>query len=83
MLRHPEASDKKRSDACGKKKSCPDKKDEFHSLSAATHGVPIPRSILATKVENAIRPSLDDALANLSNGRSRLFHHQPLTKHWI
>ena len=29
---------------------------------------------------DAMRPSLDGALANLSTGSSRLFHYQPMTK---
>ena len=31
-------------------------------------------------VEDAMRSSLDDALANPSTGSSRLFHYQPMTK---
>ena len=31
-------------------------------------------------VEDATRPSLNDALANPSTGSSCLFHHQPMTE---
>ena len=48
MQRLPEASDKKRGDACVKKRSRPDKMEEAHSLSAATSGVTTPRSFLLT-----------------------------------
>ena len=42
MQKLPEASDRNRGDACAKKRDCPDKKEESHSLSAATSGVTTP-----------------------------------------
>ena len=76
MQKLPETSDGKRGDACAKKRDRPDKKEESHSLSAVTSGVTKPCSL----VEDAMRLSLDDALANPSTGSSRLFHYQPMTK---
>ena len=43
------------------------------SLSAVTSGVTAPKDFLLV-VEGAMRPSLDDALANLSSNSRRLFY---------
>ena len=73
MQKLPEVPDKKRGDACAKKKNHPVKKKESRSLSAVTSGVATPKSFLLVG-EGAMRPSLDDALANLSLCNSRLFY---------
>ena len=54
-------------------------KEESHSLSAATSGVPTLRSFMLTS-EGRLRPYLDAALVNPSTGSSRLFHYAPMTK---
>ena len=48
MQKLPEASDKNRGDACTKKRGPSHQKEKSHSLSAATSGVPTPRSFLLT-----------------------------------
>ena len=48
-------------------------KKESRSLSAVTNAVRTPKSFLIL-VEDAMRPFLDDALANLSTRSSRLFY---------
>ena len=48
-------------------------------LSAVTSGVTTPKPFLLL-VEGAIRPSLDDTLANLSTSSSHLFYQQRTTK---
>ena len=71
MQKLPEASDKKRGGTCAKK--------EARSLLTATSGVTTPKSILLL-VEGTIRPSLDDALANLFTSSSSFFYQRPTTK---
>ena len=78
MQKLPEAFDRKRGDACAKKEPSRQKK-ETCSLSAVTSGVTTPKSFLLL-VEGAMRPSLADALANLSMNSSRLFYQRPATK---
>ena len=46
MQKLPEASDRKRGDACAKKRDHSDKKEESPSFSAAPSRVPTPRSFL-------------------------------------
>ena len=48
-------------------------KNESRSLSPVTSGVTTPKSFLLV-LEGAMRPSVDDALANLSTSSSRLFY---------
>ena len=69
-----EAPDRKRGDACAKKKELSrHKKKNFVPLSAVTGRVTTPKSFLLV-VKGAMRPSLDDTLANLSTHSSHLFH---------
>ena len=67
-----EAPDRKRGDACAKKEETSRQKKESRPLSAVTSVVTTPKSFLLL-VEGALRPSLDDALANFSTSCSRLF----------
>ena len=78
MQKIPEAPTRKRGDACAKKEPSRQKK-EASSLSAVTSGVTTSKSFLLL-VEGAMRPPLDDALANLSTSGSRLFYQRPTTK---
>ena len=48
------------------------RKEKDRSLSTVTSGVTTSKSFLLL-VEGSMRPSLDDALANLSTSSSRLF----------
>ena len=66
MQKLPEAHDRKRRNACAKEK-------KSSSLSAVTSGMTTPKSSLLV-VEGAMRPSLDDALANLSTSSSHLLY---------
>ena len=65
-----EAPDRKRGDTCAKKEPSRQKK-EACALSAVTSGVMTPKYFLLL-VEGAMRPSLDDVLANLSTNSSCL-----------
>ena len=78
MQKLPKASDRKRGDACSKKEHSRRKK-ESRSLSAVASGVTTPKFFLLL-VEGAMRPSIDDALANLSTSSSYLFYQRPTTK---
>ena len=78
MQKFPEAPDRKRGVACAKKEPSRQKK-EAHRLSVVTSEVTTPKSFLLL-VEGATRPSLDDALANLSISRSHHFYQRPTTK---
>ena len=73
MLKLSEAPDWKRGDACAKKRNRPDKRKNLFLFSAVSSAVTTPKSYLLV-VEGAMRPSLDDALANLSTSSSRLFY---------
>ena len=53
-------------------------KKESRAFSAVTSGVTTKSFLLL--VEGAMRPSLDDALDNLSTCSSRLFYKRPTTK---
>ena len=68
----------KRVGVCVKKEPSRRKK-EACAFSAVTSRVATPKSFLL-RVEGAMRPSLDDALANLSTSSSRLFYQRPTTK---
>ena len=48
MQRLPEASDRRRVDACTRKRGPSQQREEFHSLSAVTNGVPAPGLFLQT-----------------------------------
>ena len=74
MQKLPEAPDRKRDDACAKNEPSRPKK-EPPSLSAVT----TPKSF-SLLVGGAMRPSLYDALANLSTSSSRLFYQWLTTK---
>ena len=76
--KNAEAPDRKRGRGCAKKEPARQKK-EAKSLSAVTNGVTPPKSFLLL-VEGAMRPSLDDAQANLSTSSCRLFYQRPTTK---
>ena len=78
MQKLQEAPDRKMGCTCTKKEPSQQKK-EACALSAVTSGVTTPKSFLLL-VEGAMRPSLDDALANLSTSCSRLFYQRPTTK---
>ena len=56
MQKLPEASDRKRDDACAKKRNSPDKKNkkEPRSLSVVNSGVTTPKSLLIV-VEGSMR----------------------------
>ena len=54
-------------------------KKEFRSLSAVTSRVTTSKYFLQL-VEGIMRPSLHDAMANLSISNSRLFYQRPMTK---
>ena len=54
-------------------------KKETRSFSAGIGGVTIPKSFLLL-VDGTMRPSLDEALVNISTSSSRLFHQWPSTK---
>ena len=73
-----EALDRKRGGAWAKKEPSL-QKNEACSLSAETSGMTTSKSFLLL-VEGAMRPSFDDALANLSTSSSCLFYQQPTTK---
>ena len=70
MQKLPESPDRKRGDACAKKEPSRLKKEACF-LSAVTSGVTTPKSLLLL-MEGAMRPSLEDVLANLSTSSSRL-----------
>ncbi len=53
-------------------------KEEARAILAVTSGV-TPKSFLLL-VEGTMRPSLDDAFANLSPNSSRLFYQRPTSK---
>ena len=72
MQKHPEAPNRKRGGTCAKKEPSQQKKVAC-SLSAVTIGVTTPKSFLLL-VEGAMRPFLDDALANLFISSSHLFY---------
>ena len=57
MQKLSEAPDRKRSDACTKKRNRLNKRNNLVSLSAVTSGVTIPKSFLLV-VEGAMHPSL-------------------------
>ena len=78
MQKLPEAPEKKRGNACAKKEPSRQKK-EACALSAVTSGVTTPKDFLLL-VESAMRPSLDNALANLSTSSSRFFYQRSTTK---
>ena len=78
MQKLPEAPDRQMGDAVQKKEPFRRKK-EARILSAMTRGVTTPKSFLLL-VEGAMRPSLDDTLANFSTKSSRLFYQRPTTK---
>ena len=82
MQKLPETPNRKRGGACAKKEpSC--QKKETCSLSTVTSGVTTPESILLL-VEGTMRPSLDDAVANLSTSSSSFFKQRPtIKKHQI
>ena len=67
MQKLPEAPDRKRGAHAQRKGTVPTK--ESRSLSAVT----TPKSFLLV-VEGTMRPSVDDALANLSTSSSHLFY---------
>ena len=71
MQKLPEAPNRKKGPSRKKKETC--------SLSAMTSRVSTPKSFLLW-VEGAMRPSLDDSLANLSTSSSRLFYQWLTTK---
>ena len=79
MQKLPEAPDRKRGDAYAKKRNRPDKTKESRSLSAVTSGMTTLKSFLLV-VEGAMRPSLDDAWANLFTSSSCLFYKRPTTQ---
>ena len=56
-----------------KEKELSRQKKKSRSLSAVTSGVTTPKSFLLV-VEGAMRPSLEDALANFSTSSNRLFY---------
>ena len=74
MQKLPEASDRKRGDACVKKKGPPDKRRKLILFSAVTGEVITPCKL----VGDATRSSLDDALASpfTSSSPSRLTVYQ-------
>ena len=78
MQKLPETPDRKRNNACTKKEPSQRKK-KANALSAVTSGVTTPKSFLLL-MEGAMRPSLDDALANLSISSSCLVYQWPTTK---
>ena len=78
MQKLPETPDSKRGCACAKNGTSR-QKEPLLSFSAVTSGVATPKSFLQL-VEGAMSPSLDDALANLSTSRRRLFYQRPPTK---
>ena len=71
MQKHPEAPIRKRSDACPKKETSQQKKESRH-FSAVICWVTTPKFFLQM-MERAMRPSVNDALSNLSPRSSRLF----------
>ena len=75
MQKHPEASDRKRGDACAKKRDRPDKRRNLILFQQR----PAECQHLANWWRTPMRPSFDDSLANPSSGSSRLFHHQLMT----
>ena len=80
MRKLPEAHDKKRGHSYVKRELTRQRK-ETRSLSAVSSEVTTPFLLL---VEGTMRPSLNDALANLSTCSSRLFYQRPITiKHQI
>ena len=76
MQKLPETSDRKRGDACAKKRDRPDKRRNL----ALFQQWPAECQHFANWWRTPMRSSLDDALANPSAGSSRLFHRQPMTK---
>ena len=65
--------DRRRGRLMRKEKEPPQQKKESRSLSVVTSGVTTPKSFLLL-LEGAMRPSLNDALSNLSSCSNRLFY---------
>ena len=72
MQKLPETPNRKRGDACTKKRN-KTKERISCSFSAVTSGGTTPKSFLLL-VERAMCPSIDDVLANFSTSSSRLFY---------